>query len=145
MKRVLIYKISMIIVFALCSCNLNTVHSNEKSDLQNAEKIVENLYDYLEEDLFLETHKLFSDKFFNVTPPDSLNSMFLRIKSLGEYENKSLQDWRTLRVSGATPKAEYMLHYKVEYSLYSAQEIIRMEKEEDKIMIVSYEVYSEGF
>lgn len=129
----------------LISCNLNTVYTNDLSDKAEAEEIAEQLYNHLEKGNLQEAQNLFSDKFFNVTPPDSLNSMFLRIKNLGKYKNRTLKDWKTLRVAGSKPKAEYMLLYNVNYTSYSAQETLRMEKEGKKIMIVGYQVYSDGF
>src|SRR5690606_10184241 len=71
-----------------------------------------------------EAHNLFSDKFFEVTPADSLNRIFEKIKILGEYKHRALADWSTFRVTGTNPKTEYMLHYVVEYTSHPAQEII---------------------
>lgn len=138
-------KICGLSTILLISCNLNTVHTNALSDKEDAENIAEKLYYNLNKDDLQEAHNLFSDKFFEVTPSDSLNSMFERIRTLGEYKNRTLTDWKTYRVTGSKSKTEYMLNYVVEYALYPAQEIIRMEKEEDEIFIISYEVYSDGF
>ncbi|WP_133119467.1 hypothetical protein [Avrilella dinanensis] len=124
---------------------INTVKTDVLSDKEDAEKIAEQLYSNLEKNEYQDAHKLFSSKFFDVTPPDSLNNIFQQIRTLGDYKHRTLADWSTFSVTGSRSKTEYMLNYVVEYTLYPAQEIIRMEKEEDEIFIISYEVYSDGF
>jgi len=142
MKKIIFYGISMLF---LVGCNVNTVHPNEISDKEDAEKIAEQLFSSLEQNNFLEAQDLFSDRFFEVTPRDSLNSIFERVKTLGKFKHRTLADWNTFRITGSNPKAEYTLNYVTEYSLFPAQEIIKMEREDSLIKIISYHVYSDGF
>ncbi|UUV22723.1 hypothetical protein [Paenimyroides aestuarii] len=145
MIKSLIFGIISISVLILTGCNFNKTYSNRISDKQDAEVIAERLYVLMEKSQFEEAEQLFSEKFLNVTPSDSLQKMFLKIKSLGEFQSKELQDWKTFVLEGSKPKSQYALYYKVDYSHHEAKETIRMEKKGDKIMIVGYEVYSDGF
>ena len=141
-----IYKV-FILVFSLIflSCNFNSTYRNRTLDKNEAEIITNKLYEFLERDEFSNATSLFSSKFLEVTPLDSLNKMFLDVKSLGKYEGRALSNFETFVVEGSNPKSEYIFIYDVNYEKFSSQETIRLEKEGDSIKIVTYQIHSDGF
>lgn len=144
MKR--IYNV-LIFVFVInfCSCNFTSTYHNRPSDKSEAEIVSNQLYDYLAKDQYSDAQFLFSEKFFEITSKDSLRKMFLDIKKLGKYHERSLVNWETLVMQDSSSKSEYVLFYDVVYEYFPAQEMIRLEKENDSIKIVAYQVKSDGF
>ena len=105
-----IYKV-FILVFSLSflSCNFNSTYRNRTLDKNEAEIITNKLYEFLEKDEFSNATSLFSSKFLEVTPLDSLNKMFFDVKSLGKYEGRAFSNFETFVVEGSNPKSEYSL------------------------------------
>lgn len=136
----------MLVAATVISCNLNATYHGQNEDKKDAEDIANALYGHIIDSNYVEAHKLFSKKFFEATPKDSLNKIFLMTrKHLGSFKNNKLIDWKTQHVVGTDPKTEYVVAYEVEYSNHIAMETISMLKEKDSVKIIGYHVNSNGF
>ena len=100
------------ICLAMASCNFNTTRNNLKSDRDRAIAISDKLFDCLEHNNYDCADKLFSKKFFEATPKDSLHKVYSISKEvLGEFKVRTLEEWETSVVSGTNPAAEFLLIY----------------------------------
>lgn len=137
------------LIFTLCliSCNFNATNVNDESDKIDAEKVTEELYSYIKKKDFTRAEKLFSDQFYAVTSKAGLHDIFQKTnKTLGNYEERELLDWKTSIIVGTNSKSEYFFVYEVKYQKFKAKETIVMFKEDDGVIrIVSYNVSSDGF
>ncbi|MBW7870197.1 MAG: hypothetical protein H3C39_03955 [Flavobacteriia bacterium] len=135
--------LGFIILFA--SCNLNTVYKNRESDLIDAEKIANELFKNIDSGDFEEAKRLFGSKFFKYSSEKDLNDLFDSIKTLGEIRNRKLIEWKTIVVEGKNTKSDYLLRYNSVFPNHQAEELISMEKENDRIKIYGFQVHSNSF
>jgi len=142
----------MLSAVALCilasGCTVNATSSGQMEDKQAAEDLANDLYSALSENNYPAAEKLFGEKFFAVTPKDSLRMMFTRTReTLGEFESNTLVNSETRDIMGTNSHTDYVVVYNIEYSKHKAVETITMLKEdgEEKPKIVGYNVQSDGF
>ena len=134
----------LLLVFA--SCRFSTTFQDEPNERNQAEKVVDSMYHYVNLGDFEKSGLFFSKMFYSVTNESELYGIFSKTKEvLGVYQDKTLISWKTRRVEGAGPSSEYLLVYNVRYSKYNADETFRLKKEGGAIKIVSYNVNSTGF
>lgn len=129
-----------------CNLNVNSTMENREEDKDEAERVTMLFYAYLESNEFEKTHSFFSPKFIEVTSLSDLDTILVRSnRELGKVKNKELMGWQTNVKSGTDPSSEYFLVYKVTREKYDSKESIRLQKENEKIKILAYNVESEGF
>lgn len=129
------------IFFLMISCHFTSSSSNLESDRDEADLVIEELYDYLEEEEYDKAEKLFSEKFFEVTDRERLRKIFeVTRKKGGKIISNEIVDWKTFVVKGTDPKAEYRLIYKVKRDSATTNEDFGLMKEGNKIKIVGYHV-----
>jgi len=138
MKKYILILITLLFI----SCNFNKTYRNREEDKQDAEKITEKFYSLLKKDNREEAFKLFGDKFFKITNKEQLNKMLNDIKtSCGDQIlHTQLATWETLVSKGTSPQSEYVLIYKVNRNIKNTQEKITLQKNNDSIKIVGYDV-----
>jgi hypothetical protein len=144
-KIVNILKSSMFVFLAIsitsCNFNVNSTTENREEDKDEAEKVTLLFYAYLENNDFNKTHDLFSPKFIEVTNLSELDTIFIRSnRELGKVKNKELLNWETRVKSGTDPLSEYLLVYKVTREKHESKETIRLQKENNAIKILAYNV-----
>ena len=143
----------IVIKFILCllsivvvSCSFSATYQDEVHERDKAEKVVDSMYRYVNLEDMEKAGLFFSKVFYSVTNESELYDIFSKTKqALGIYQDKNLVSWKTRRVEGPHPTAEYLLIYNVRYSKYNAVETFRLKKEGGAIKIVSYNVNSKGF
>ena len=144
MKKLLCYLIICSLVFS--SCNFNSHYTDKPLDRDEAERITVKFYYLLRDKNYNDTYKLFSPRFLEVTNTSKIEQIFKTSdEELGEIKDQSLVSWKTNVVKGSNPISEYLLVYDVKRSKFNSKETIRLEKENDTIKILSYNVQSDGF
>lgn len=130
-----------VIFFLMTACHFTSSSTNLESDRDEADLVIEELYDYLEKEEYDNAEKLFSEKFFEVTDRDKLRRIFETTrKKGGKVISNEIVDWKTFVVKGTKPKAEYRLIYKVKRDSATTNEDFGLVKEGDKIKIIGYYV-----
>jgi hypothetical protein len=134
----------MFLLVASCSCN--TSFTNRESDVKEAQDFANKFYDLLKANDFDKTYSLYSEDFYEVTDTPELNKIYQgTLSNLGEIKNINMEQCETRVVNGTDSKAEYVMLYKVDRAKYASEEMIRLEKQNSKMKILSYRVNSEGF
>jgi hypothetical protein len=140
-KTILILFISTFIT----SCTFNSSYVDREVDRQEAERVTVKFFYLLHEKKFNETHSLFSPRFMEVTNKEKLNQLFQASEEkLGSVKDQSLESWNTNVVKGTNSKSEYLLVYNVKRTKFNSKETLRLEKENDTIKILYYNIESEG-
>jgi len=137
----------VIVLGLLTGCEYTTSYSNRESDKNDAKKICDQFFDALKKNDYKAIYPLFSDRFFSVSPKDSLNYILNISKTtLGNVITTGVTDWKTKVTRGTTMAGDYSLVYSVHREKYDSKEQFRLEQEIDGgIRIVYYHVSSEGF
>ncbi len=132
----------ILIPLLFIGCNFNKTYRNREEDKQEAEKITEKFYSLIKNNNRKEALKLFGEKFFKLTRKDQLNKMLNEINSScgSKISDTKLTTWETFVSIGTNPKSEYVLLYKVNRNIKNTQEKITLEKNNDSIKIVGYDV-----
>ncbi|WP_213280347.1 hypothetical protein [Chryseobacterium indologenes] len=138
MKKYILILISLFLI----SCNFNKTYRNREEDKQYAGKITEKFYSLLKKDNREEAFKLFGNKFFKITNKEQLKQMLDMInKDCGNsIDTIELTTWETFVSVGTNPKSDYVLLYKVNRNIKNTQEKITLQKNNDSIKIVGYDV-----
>ncbi|MEO3407154.1 DUF4019 domain-containing protein [Mucilaginibacter sp. CAU 1740] len=133
-------------LITLSGCKFNSTYINREDDKQAAEKVTNKFFELIKAKKYNDTFKLYSDKFWTVTPKSKMLEIYtMSEKKLGELNSATVDNWETRRVEGSDPSAEYVFAYKTKHSKYQAVESIRLMREKDgSIKIVAYNVNSEG-
>ena len=140
-----IYILLFISLFLL-SCNYNSYYTDREIDREEAERVTVKFFYLLRDSKHKETHSLFSKRFLKVTNTSKVDEIFNTSDTkLGKIENHTLETWHTNIVEGSNPKSEYLLVYNVKRSKFDSKETFRLEKENDTIKILGYNVQSDGF
>ena len=141
-------KYVFIILFSLflSSCNFNRTYTDRPIDREEAERVTVKFYYMLRDKKYNQTHALFSPRFIEVTDTSKLNNIFKTSdEQLGKIEDQTLETCKTNIVEGSNPISEYLLIYKVRRNKFYSKETIRLEKENDTIKILAYNIQSDGF
>ena len=130
---------SIFFLLLISSCTFNTIRENREEDKKEAEKVTQQFFTLVKENNKKELYKLFSDKFFQVTNKNQLNSII----DWGQKEGDSIigysiVSWKTTIVKGTNPKSDYLLIYNVKRKKISTEEIFSLQKENDTIKILGY-------
>lgn len=134
----------MFLLVASCSCN--TSFTNRESDIKEAQDFANRFYDLLKSNDFDKTYSLYSKNFYDVTDTPELDKIYHgTLSNLGEIKSINMEQCETRVVKGTDSKSEYVMLYKVDRAKYASEEMIRLEKENNKMKILSYRVNSEGF
>lgn len=139
MKRYLLFFLTL---FLLTSCDFNKTYRNRAQDKLDAEKTTNHFYSLLKENKESQVYELFGDKFFRITPKEQLAKMLKDIgnKCGNKIFNITLEKSESFVSIGTNPKAEYVLLYKIQRNLKNTEEKITLEKVNDSIKIVGYDV-----
>jgi len=133
--------ITILFLLLLIGCDFNTFRKNKIEDKQEAEKVTEKFYSLVKDNNKPEIIKLFSDKFLKATSSKDLNQLLDWAITEGKNSSShSLSAWQTLVVKGTNSKSEYSFTYNVQRGKISTQEIFTLEKEDNKIKIVTYQI-----
>ncbi|EJL73880.1 hypothetical protein [Chryseobacterium populi] len=132
----------LIISFLLISCSFNQTFSNRESDKNDAEKISKKFYWELRYGAnYDKIYSLFSNKFFEVTPKETLDKMnTISQNEIGPIIEYNLVKWETFVAKGTNPRSEYVLIYDVKREMGKTQETFSMRKENGIIKIVGYRI-----
>ncbi|WP_312902856.1 hypothetical protein [Chryseobacterium taichungense] len=135
--------ILILVVLFLTSCNFNKTYHNREEDKKEAEKITGKFYALIKENNTQEAFKLIGNKFFETTNKKQLNQMIddINAECGDKISNTQLTIWETFVSVGTNPKSQYVLSYKVERNIQNTQEKFTLEKEDDSIKIVGYDVH----
>lgn len=138
MKKYILILIASILV----SCNFNKIYQNREEDKKDAEKIANKFYSLIQQNNRQEAFKLFGEKFFTITSKGQLNQMIDNINmSCGSnMKTTELISWETFVSIGTNTKSEYVLLYKIHRNIKNTQEKITLQKDNDTIKIVGYNV-----
>jgi len=130
----------------LVNCRLNGTTINEEYIKEDAVKVSDKLYGYIEKDNYTEADKLFSAQFFKVINKGSLHVFLKKNKELlGGFKSRVLSDWGSRNVVGTNPATECKLVYTSGYTKYNAVETISLIKEGGEMKIVGYHVDSDAY
>jgi hypothetical protein len=131
----------------ITSCTFTTSYSDRESDKNDAKKVCDKFFDALKRNDYKAVYPLFSDRFFRVTPKDTLNGILNMSKTeLGNVITTGITDWETKVTRGTTMAGDYSLVYSVHREKYDSKEQFRLEQEIDGgIRIVYYHIASDGF
>jgi len=131
---------------SLTSCNFNSFYTDRKSDKEDAESVTTKFYYLLRDKKYQDTYKLFSPRFLEITNESKIKDIYdASDNKLGSIKDQNLISWKTNIVEGSNPKSEYLLVYEVKREKFISKETIRLEKENDTIKILAYNVQSDGF
>ena len=135
----------LLISIFISSCTFNSSYVDRDVDRQEAERVTVKFFYLLRDKKFNETHSLFSPRFLQVTNKEKINQIFQTSEErLGSIKDQILESWNTNNVKGTNYKSEYFLVYKVKRTKFDTKERIRLEKENDTIKILYYNIESEG-
>ena len=135
----------LLISIFISSCTFNSSYVDRDVDRQEAERVTVKFFYLLRDKKFNETHSLFSPRFLEVTNKEKINQIFQTSEErLGSIKDQILESWNTNIVKGTNSKSEYLLVYKVKRTKFDSKEKIRLEKENDTIKILYYNIESEG-
>jgi hypothetical protein len=140
--------IQLILVgLSISGCVYTRTFKNRDDDLDDAKKVTDQFFNALKKDDFKSIYPLFSQRFFQVTPKDSLNYIFVMSKNkLGTVETTGITNWGTQVTEGTTQSGDYMINFTVHRTKFDSKEQIRLVEEEDgKIRIAYYHITSDGF
>lgn len=140
--------ILILVVLFLTSCNFNKTYRNREEDKKDAEKITKNYYQLIKGSSRQKAFKLFGEKFFDkkygkINNKEQLNQMIddINAECGDKISNIQLTIWETFVSVGTNPKSQYVLSYKVERNIQNTQEKFTLEKNNDSIKIVGYDVH----
>jgi len=135
--------ILILITLFLISCNFNKTYRNREEDKKEAEKITEKYYALIKENNRQEAFKLIGNKFFETTNKKQLNQMIddINAECGDKISETQLTNWETFVSVGTNAKSQYVLLYKVKRNVQNTQEKITLEKDDDSIKIVGYDVH----
>ncbi|AZA77615.1 hypothetical protein EG347_08850 [Chryseobacterium sp. G0186] len=138
MKKLLFLLIS----FLFISCNFNQTYHNREEDKKDAEKITGKFYSLLKKNNREEAFKLIDNKFFETTNKKQLNQMIddINAECGDKISDTQLKIWETSVSVGTNSKSQYILLYRVERNIQNTQEKFTLEKDDDSIKIVGYDV-----
>lgn len=138
MKR--IFFTFFILVFILYSCSFQTQRRNEKSDLNDAESVLNSYWSFKLNNNIDSLSSVFSEAAFKKTPKSKFNSLFKQtFEQYGELQDYKLKDWQTYVVDGTNPAGQYQLLYESYYKSDTINEIFYLERNsKNKIEIISY-------
>ncbi len=140
MKDYLIIFLTLLLI----SCNLR--HDNHVIDKIEAEKIANQLYYHLQMEEFDNAEKLFGQKAFEISNREDLKNYFkAAIYQFGNVKNFVLDHWETSVQDGSNPNGQYIFFYYVTRQPKHTFEKLYMEKENDSIKIISYEVTLDSY
>jgi hypothetical protein len=140
------FTVLLFLVLTACNFNVNASYENEENEKENAESKVALFYNNTEKNDITNVMNLFSDSFYKISDRNKFKTFLIeKKKTLGDFKSYVLEDWKTTRVEGTSPKTEYLLIYKVEYSKFSAVETFSLIKEKGEVKILGYHVDSKGF
>lgn len=136
-----------LVLIIITSCRFNSESINQEEDRQEAEVITARLYENIKAKNYEATWELYSKDFFKVASKEQLTKIYIKThQKLGNLKEINLATWKTRRVEGSNPFAEYSFIYKNKYDKYDATETIRLIQEGNKsIRIVFYNIISDGF
>jgi len=134
--------ILILISFLFIGCGFDKTYHNREEDRQDAEKVTEKFYDLIKQNNRKEAFKLIGDKFFKTTNKKQLNQMIDDINAeCGEISDSQLTIWETFVSVGTNSKSQYVLSYRIERDIQNTQEKFTLEKNNDSIKIVGYDVH----
>ena len=139
--------LSICTILTFASCHFNSQYIDRVADKEDAEKITTRLYDLLKTNNYNETTDLFSKKFYEVTSKEKLFEIFTTTQDkLGDLKDTKIESWKTNRIEGSYPSANYLLVYKNKHEKSDSKESITLTKEPDgEIRIIGYNISSDGF
>lgn len=130
-----------LVLFSMTSCTYDNVYLNREEDKNEAQKITEKLYYFLQQNNKDDAYKLFGNTFFEVTSKDQLSKIIeMAKKEYGEIQNDSLSAWQSQVIKGSHPDSNYEMTYLVKRTHGSTKEVITLQKERDTIKIIGYRV-----
>lgn len=133
----------LLIIFCLflTSCSFDKIYENREEDKNEAQKITEKFYYFLQQDNNSYAFKLFSNNFFKVTNQDKLSQVIDKTKNeYGKIQSDSLSNWRTHVTKGSNPISKYEMTYQVKREIGNTQEVITLQKENDTVKIIGYRI-----
>jgi len=135
------------IFLLLNSCHFNNQYLDREQDKNEAENVSNVFYTALINDKINKSaFDLFSNKFWKTTDKDTFKTRLVNVQEkLGKLKEVKLDHWNTKVIEGSNPTAKYELYYLNTYEKYKAKETITLEKENNDIKIIGYNVNSDGF
>ena len=130
-----------LILISMMSCSYDKIYENREEDRQDAQKVTEKFYYFLQQDNTEDAFKLFSNNFFQVTTRDKLSQVINKTQNeYGRIQSDSLYNWRTHITKGSNPVSKYEMTYWVRRETGNTQEVITLQKENDTIKIIGYRI-----
>ncbi|MCS3529066.1 hypothetical protein [Chryseobacterium sp. JUb7] len=132
----------ILISFLFLGCNFDKTYHNREGDKQDAQKITKKFYSLLKKNNREEAFKLIDNNFFETTNKKQLNQMIddINAECGDKISDTQLTIWETFVSVGTQPKSQYVLSYKVKRNIQNTQEKFTLEKNDDSIKIVGYDV-----
>src|SRR5580698_9640138 len=98
----------ILFILIISGCVFTNTYTNRQQDKKDGEKITDNFFKYLKNKDYKSIYPLFSDKFYEASPKDSLDRIFeISQNQLGDVISTDLNDWTTKVVTGTENSAEY--------------------------------------
>lgn len=146
MKCMILLFVTIAGCIGMTSCHVNSTYQNRDEDRREGEKVISELYDFIEKGNYDEAYKLFDKKFFDVTDTQKLNRIFeVSQNRLGKIKSYTLENWQTEAIVGTDPKTNYFFVCIVKRSNFDSKETVILEKVKSTIKILGYNVNSDGF
>lgn len=139
-------KYYLIILSTILLMNCNVRHDNNIIDKVEGEEIANQFYYHLQMEEFDKAEKLFGEKAFEENSREDLKNYFkATIAQFDNLKNFQLDHWETSVVDGSNAKGQYIFFYYVTRFPKHTFEKLYMEKENDSIKIIGYEVTLENY
>src|SRR5476651_601248 len=98
MIKTLTLKTACAFFIAICftACQFNSTYLNRDEDKKDAEKVTNQLFDFIKNKKYEESYALYSDKFWEVTSKQKMKSYdSITNAKLGELDSINLDKWET--------------------------------------------------
>ena len=137
----------LILPILFASCHYSNKYENREEDKIVAEKVTNELFEFIKKSDFDNAIKLFDKKFLEVTSESELRKIFdLTEKKLGKLKNTKLIECKTMVSEGAIETGTYLLSYESEFEKETGELNISLTKNENGgIKILGYKVNSKAF
>lgn len=133
----------LILTLSMCSCNTNKTYNDRECDKAEGEIVVRKLYRAIHGGDYSNVVELLSTKFLNNTDTVQLFNLFrFANERLGTIDSMYLDSWQTSVMEGASPKSSYSFTFIVFRRKSPSKEMVKLEKENGEIKIVSYNIDS---
>lgn len=139
-------KIFLIALVILTGCKYNKEYIDDEELKKEAELHIDAFYALIADKKFSEADSLFGSEFFKVSTKYELHDFLHKIKDKhGDYEDRELIKWSNVKKEGSVNITSYLMIYNVKYSDHESEEKFILQKKDNILKIIGYDVRSNYF